>query len=102
MSRKHVGRNGRKYIELEPGYIYGIPLENGYLDIRVSHNPYYPGLDVEYISDNPYPGAHSHPRVVIEAPIDEDTGEQNLLRTLIWANRKSEDYTDEIKLAEDL
>lgn len=102
MNRKHVERNGRKYIELDPSCIYGIPLKNGYLDIRVSQDPDYPGLDVEYISDNPHPEALSNPRVLIEAPIDEDTGEQNLLRALIWANRKSEDYTDEIKLAEEL
>lgn len=102
MSRKHVGRNGRKYIELEPGCIYGIPLENGYLDIRVSQDPDYPGLDVEYISDNPHPEALPNPRVTIETPYDVDTGGYNLLRALIWTYRKSKKYTYEIELTKEL
>lgn len=75
-----------------------MPLKNGYLDIRVSQNPDYPGLNVTYISDNPYPGARSHPRVTIETPYDVDTGGYNLLRALIWANSKSKKYNYEISL----
>ena len=39
------------YIELDPTKMYAIPIRNGFLDIRVSQDPDYPGLDIEYISD---------------------------------------------------
>jgi len=37
-------------IELKPEKIYKLPIKNGYLDIRVSLDPDFPSIDIEYIS----------------------------------------------------
>ncbi len=84
--------------ELEKGVIYKLPIKNGYLDIRVSIDSNYPGLDVEYIDESEEwkdkPMA-SRPRVLIECP--EDTKE---LRALIWNNLDKEDYQEGVTLVD--
>ncbi len=80
-------------IELRSEAIYKMPVKNGYLDIRMSQDPDYPGLDIEYIDDSENKEeAHTRPRVLIECP-----KESNKLRTLIWGNPKSEDYDTEVE-----
>ena len=83
-------------ITLESNKIYKLPIKNGYLDIRVSVDPDYPGLDIEYIDNNESKMDFSEdyftrPRVLIECPKDS-----NQLRTLVWDNPRSEDYNSEI------
>lgn len=51
----------------------------------------YPGIDIEYVSDDDTGEFLSRPRVLFEKP--NDTGE---LRALIWADKNNEDYTDEV------
>ena len=80
-------------IELKPEKIYKLPIKNGFLDIRVSVDPDYPGIDIEYISrkeKNTHANA-TRPRVLVECT------EENKLRTIVWANPHSEDYSDEIE-----
>ena len=73
-----------------------LPIGNGYLDIRASVDPDYPGLDVEFIPDNETDGTYrTRPRVLIERPNGEG------LRVLVWADPRSEDYSDEIEFGED-
>lgn len=83
------------YIELKPNKIYGIPLANGILRVDVSCDEDYPGLDIEFIPNNENIKPVTRPRVLIEAPINEN-GTQDNLRALVWANEDSEDYSDEI------
>ena len=71
-----------------------IRLPNGYLVASISADPDYPGIDVEYVDDNEKETDLSRPRVLIEAPV-EDNG---AIRALIWNDPKDEDYTEEIEL----
>lgn len=68
------------------------PIENGVLRAECSLDPMYPGIDIEFISENEDETAVSNPRVLIEKPKD------GKLRVLIWSNPNSEDYTTEITL----
>ena len=73
-----------------------IPIGNGYLDVRASIDPDYPGLDVEFIPETESDGTYrTWPRVLIERPQGEK------LRVLVWADPRSEDYSDEIEFGED-
>lgn len=83
-------------IQLDPTKTYSIPIKDGHLDISVSQDPNYPGLDVEFVKDN-IPEDETSPRVLIEAPFDETKNEFDNLRVLIWADPKSEDYSDKIE-----
>ncbi len=80
-------------ILLDPATTYSLKIKDGYLDIRVSQDPEYPGLDVEYISNNEDKGnsLKTRPRVLIECPKDT-----NVLRALIWGNPDNEDYSDSV------
>lgn len=89
------------YIKLDPTKMYAMPIRNGFLDIRVSQDPDYPGLDIEYISDKeselPREEIMTRPRVLIENPNpDEEDIKNTDLRVLIWGRKDSEDYTDKI------
>lgn len=80
---------------LDPSKVYALPIKKGHLDIRVSTDPNYPGLDVEYISDVEERAIinediKSRPRVLIKNA--EDT-----LRALIWGNPNSEDYSESVE-----
>lgn len=80
-------------ITMESSKTYAVPLKNGYLDIRASLDPDYPGLDIEYIADSEAESDESstRPRVLVEQPEGEE------LRVLVWADRHMEDYSDEIE-----
>lgn len=65
-----------------------LALENGIITVDKSLDPDYPGLDIEYVPDNCDPNNLSNPRVLMEQP------ENKNLRVLVWADPKSEDYSD--------
>ena len=67
--------------------------KNGYFLATESIDPYYPGIDVEFVSDNETGNEFSRPRVLFEYPAFED----GKLRVLIWDDKNSEDYTREIE-----
>ena len=81
-------------ITLDPAMTYSLKIKDGYLDIRVSQDPEYPGLDIEYIANNEDKGSElkTRPRVLIECPKDT-----NVLRALIWGNPDNEDYSDSVE-----
>lgn len=80
-------------ITMKANAVYKLPIKNGYLDIRVSQDPDYPGLDIEYIDKNEsHDEFQTRPRVLIECPKDTDT-----LRALVWGNPNSEDYDTDIE-----
>lgn len=76
------------------GYQNGIliPVKGGNLDVRVSSDDNYPGVDIEFVSYNDTGANPSRPRVVVEYPKDDN------LRVLIWNNPEDEDYTHCIEL----
>lgn len=50
----------------------------------------YPGIDVEFVSNEPQEDALSFPRVLFEKTKGDN------LRALVWGNVQNEDYTDKI------
>ncbi len=70
-----------------------VKVDGGYLRAETSCDPDYPGIDIEFISDDEDREALSRPRVLVEKPVDNGN-----LRALIWNNPNSEDYTEEINL----
>lgn len=79
--------------EMLPGVNYTVPIKDGHLDISVSQDPDYPGVDVEYISDKEEKisddGLYIRPRILVE-------NNENVLRAVVWGDYQSEDYSDEI------
>lgn len=67
-----------------------VRVEGGYIRANASSDPDYPGIDVEFVSDNDVGETLSRPRVLIEKPVDDN------LRALIWDDADNEDYTKEI------
>lgn len=67
-----------------------ILVEGGYIRANVAQDEDYPGIDVEFVPNEPQEDASSFPRVLFEKPKDDD------LRALVWGDTQSEDYTDEI------
>lgn len=80
-SNHFVGSNG-----------FLIPVKGGNLDVRVSSDDNYPGVDIEFVSYDDTGATPSRPRVVVEYPKDDN------LRVLIWNNPEDEDYTHCIEL----
>ena len=79
--------------ELQGTERYTLSIKNGYLDISVSQDPNYPGIDIEYVdNDEASMSPQTRPRVLIECPKDT-----NILRALVWGDPKSEDYSDKIE-----
>ena len=72
-----------------------IKIRNGYLVATISEDPYYPGIDIEYVADDDIGEQLSRPRVLVELPYDDT------LRALIWNNPNDEDYTEEIVLMQE-
>lgn len=68
-----------------------VKVNGGCLVATASPDPDYPGIDVEFVAEDDKGETMSRPRVLIEKPLDD-----NKLRALIWQNKDSEDYTDEI------
>lgn len=88
-----------KCISLDPTKTYGIPIANGVLKINVSQDPMYPGVDIEFdIESNN--DEITRPRVLIEAPVDAETGKSENLRVAIWADEKNEDYSHCIRFTD--
>ena len=91
--------NGK--ILLEEGKTYALPIKNGHLDIRVSVDPDYPGLDIEYISDKENTIADdelvTRPRVLIEQNTEFGENVNGGLRALVWGNPHSEDYSESVE-----
>ena len=67
-----------------------VRVNGGYIRANASSDPDYPGIDVEFVSDNDVGETLSRPRVLIEKPVDDN------LRALIWDDADNEDYTKEI------
>lgn len=65
-------------------------VEGGYIRATAAQDEDYPGIDVEFVPNEPQENALSSPRVLFEKPKGDD------LRTLVWGNTQSEDYTDKI------
>ena len=68
-----------------------VKVAGGYLRAEPSMDPDYPGIDIEFISDNESKEALSRPRILFEKPIEDGD-----LRALIWNNPHNEDYSKEI------
>ena len=71
-----------------------VKVNGGYLRATANLDPDYPGIDVEFISDDDNGQHISRPRILMEKPADDG------LRCLIWNNRNSEDYKKEIDFRE--
>ena len=67
-----------------------VRVKGGYIRANASSDPDYPGIDVEFVSDNDVGETLSSPRVLFEKPVDDN------LRALIWDDADNEDYTKEI------
>lgn len=67
-----------------------VRVKDGYIRANASSDPDYPGIDVEFVSDNDVGETLSRPRVLFEKPVDDN------LRALIWDDADNEDYTKEI------
>lgn len=67
-----------------------VRVNGGYIRANASSDPDYPGIDVEFVSDNDVGETLSRPRVLFEKPVDDN------LRALIWDDADNEDYTKEI------
>lgn len=91
----------KNYIELETGKIYGIPIAGGVLRIDVSVDELYPGVDIEFLAANGEENLVTKPRVLIEAPIDDETKKQENLRVLIWGDAYSEDYSESVEFQDE-
>lgn len=68
-----------------------VKIQGGHLVATKSQDPDYPGIDVEFVPDSDNGGYASRPRVLFEKPVED--GE---LRALVWDDKNSEDYTNEI------
>ena len=69
-----------------------VNVRGGYLIATISTDPYYPGIDIEYVAENDNGENLSRPRVLVEWPHNDK------LRALIWNDPDNEDYTRKIKL----
>ena len=67
-----------------------VRVKGGYIRANASTDPDYPGIDVEFVSDDYNEETLSRPRVLFEKPTDDK------LRVLIWDDSGNEDYTKEI------
>ena len=72
-----------------------VKVPGGVLRATKSLDPEYPGVDIEFIAtaeDRSCDKFQSRPRVLMEYKIEDDE-----LRAAIWADEKSEDYSDDIE-----
>lgn len=68
-----------------------VRIDDGYLIATEAQDPDYPGIDIEFVADSENGEHFSRPRVLFEKPAED--GE---LRVLVWTDRNSEDYSEEI------
>lgn len=66
-----------------------VRVNGGYLCATEVGDTNYPGICVEFVSDNKEESL-STPTVLIEKPVGKD------LRALVWGDKDDEDYTTEI------
>ena len=72
-----------------------VNVPGGVLRATKSSDPEYPGIDIEFIAtaeDRSCGKFLSRPRVLMEYEIEDDE-----LRAAVWADEKSEDYSDDIE-----
>lgn len=72
-----------------------VNIPGGVLRATKSSDPEYPGIDIEFIAtaeDRSCGKFLSRPRVLMEYKIED-----NELRAAVWADEKSEDYSDDIE-----
>lgn len=69
---------------------FEVRVNGGYFRVNESQDADYPGIDVEFIANGDFGQNLSRPRVLFEKTIDGQ------LRVLVWNNKDSEEYTDEI------
>ena len=67
-----------------------VKVDGGYLYATISGDIDYPGICVEFVTDDDIGESASRPTVLIEKPVGEE------LRALIWDDKDDEDYTTEI------
>ena len=67
-----------------------VKVPGGQIVATKATDAYYPGIDIEFISDNEENNIVSRPRILFEKPLDGE------LRALTWSDTKNEDYTEEI------
>ena len=87
--------NDTTFILLDAGIVtLDTLIPGGRLNTAISVDSAYPGLDIEYIPDDPneYPDETTKPRVVIEKPV-----ETNELAAMLWADISNEDYSHKIR-----
>ena len=85
--------NGHNSIDTGNAII--VKVNGGYFRADPSYDPDYPGIDVDFIAENKSEHALSYPRILFEYPVDGE------LRALVWNNPNSEDYAEEILMAND-
>lgn len=68
-----------------------IKVKGGELVATKTVDPEYPGIDIEFVSDNDNGSALSRPRVLFECTKD------GKLRVLVWADEDNEDYTHKVE-----
>lgn len=86
-----IYNRAKKEIDGEELGSLNVRVAGGYLAATASPDPNYPGIDIEFVANNDKGEYASRPRVLFEQPIDSDE-----VRVLVWGNKNSEDYTDEI------
>lgn len=67
-----------------------VDVEGGYLYATISEDPNYPGICVEFVTNDDVGESLSRPRVLMEKPLDDE------VRALVWEDKNDEDYTAEI------
>lgn len=67
-----------------------VKTDKGYFSIDECQDSDYPGVDIEFVANNDTGENMSRPRVLFEFPKDGE------LRVLVWTDKDSEDYTNEI------
>lgn len=68
-----------------------VKIQGGHLVATESQDTDYPGIDIEFVPDSDNGEYASRARVLFEKPVED--GE---LRALVWDDKNSEDYTNEI------
>ena len=72
-----------------------VKIKGGYLRAIPSDDPDYPGIWVEAIIDNEDEESLSRPQVLVEQ-VCLDPRDESMTRVLVWNDKNSEDYTNEI------
>lgn len=69
-----------------------VPIKSGKLVAKISPDPSYPGIVIEYLNNEEDELSLSRPSVVIEQS-KEDNPKENIY-CYIWNNSQQEDYTE--------